>query len=56
MLGYYKSSFPKKDGSGKAYYGLTQFEPCTLTFTGFPLGCADAFCRNRPGPPRFRTC
>ncbi|GJN87500.1 hypothetical protein Rhopal_000449-T1 [Rhodotorula paludigena] len=28
MLGYYKSSFPKKDGSGKAYYGLTQFEPC----------------------------
>jgi len=28
MLGYYKSSFPKKDGSGKAFYGLTQFEPC----------------------------
>ncbi|BGP38710.1 Aminopeptidase 2 mitochondrial [Rhodotorula kratochvilovae] len=28
MLGYYKSSFPKKDGSGKAFYALTQFEPC----------------------------
>lgn len=28
MLGYYKSSFPKKDGKGKAYYALTQFEPC----------------------------
>lgn len=28
MLGYYKSSFPKKDGNGKAYYALTQFEPC----------------------------
>jgi hypothetical protein len=28
MLGYYKSSYPKKDGKGKAFYGLTQFEPC----------------------------
>ncbi|POY75780.1 hypothetical protein BMF94_1093 [Rhodotorula taiwanensis] len=28
MLGYYKSSFPKKDGQGKAFYALTQFEPC----------------------------
>lgn len=28
MLGYYKSSFPKKDGKGKGYYALTQFEPC----------------------------
>ncbi|GAA6002057.1 hypothetical protein JCM10207_003055 [Rhodosporidiobolus poonsookiae] len=26
--GYYRSSFPKKDGSGKVYYSLTQFEPC----------------------------
>ncbi|GAA5899974.1 hypothetical protein JCM8208_005555 [Rhodotorula glutinis] len=37
MLGYYKSSFPKKDGSGKAFYGLTQFEPCQArrAFPGF---------------------
>lgn len=28
MLGYYKSSYPKKDGKGKAFYSLTQFEPC----------------------------
>lgn len=56
MLGYYKSSFPKKDGKGKAYYALTQFEPCKFrTLSSSPYCVLTSLELCRPGPSRFRA-